>query len=170
MRTRRKNALPRLGALFFAVLALIGLAGFASAQTQDTARQRLDSARAALVEIDAAFQNPDLSDGDLQRLRADNDPLAAEVQGVIAELAPKLEASVKRLTELTPKSKDKAPEADAVTGQLAAEQKVHDDLDADLRGATVDPSLWTTASLIGVRIDVPQAMAFALAHGLRLDA
>jgi hypothetical protein len=34
----------------------------------------------------------------------------------------------------------------------------------------VDPSLWTTASLTGVRVDVPQAMAFALAHGLRLDA
>jgi uncharacterized protein YjbI with pentapeptide repeats len=42
--------------------------------------------------------------------------------------------------------------------------------DADLRGATVDPSLWQTASLVGVRVDVPQAMAFALAHGLRLDA
>src|SRR5580700_9745250 len=111
------NALPRLGALRLVVLALAALAGLASAsaQTQDTARQRLDSARAALVEIDAAFQNPSLSDGDLQRLRADNDPLAAEVQSVIAELAPKLEASVKRLTELTPKSKDKAPQTDAAT-------------------------------------------------------
>jgi potassium-dependent mechanosensitive channel len=91
--------------------------------------------RAALVEIDAAFKNPSLSDSDLQRLRADNDPLATEVQSVIAELAPKLEASVKRLAELTPKSKDKAVEADAVTGELAAEQKIHDDLDADLRSA-----------------------------------
>lgn len=41
---------------------------------------------------------------------------------------------------------------------------------ADLRGAAADPSLWTTASLTGARVDVPQAMAFALAHGLRLDA
>ena len=41
--------------------------------------------------------------------------------------------------------------------------------DADLRGAIVDPTLWTTASLTGARIDVPQALAFALAHGLRLD-
>jgi hypothetical protein len=38
-----------------------------------------------------------------------------------------------------------------------------------LRGASVDPDLWTTAALAGARIDVPQAMAFALAHGLRLD-
>ncbi|HSS25571.1 MAG TPA: pentapeptide repeat-containing protein [Mycobacterium sp.] len=42
--------------------------------------------------------------------------------------------------------------------------------DADLRGAIVDPSLWMTATLAGARVDVPQAMAFALAHGLRLDA
>jgi potassium-dependent mechanosensitive channel len=91
--------------------------------------------RAALVEIDAAFKSPSLSDSDLQRLRADSDPLATEVQSVIAELAPKLEASVKRLAELTPKSKDKAAEADAVTSELTAEQKIHDDLDADLRSA-----------------------------------
>lgn len=41
---------------------------------------------------------------------------------------------------------------------------------ADLRGATVDPSLWTTASVVGVRVDVPQALGFAVAHGLRLDS
>ena len=41
--------------------------------------------------------------------------------------------------------------------------------DADLRGATVDPSLWTTASLTGARIDIGQALAYAAAHGLRLD-
>jgi uncharacterized protein YjbI with pentapeptide repeats len=42
--------------------------------------------------------------------------------------------------------------------------------DADLRGATVDPSLWTTAVLAGARVDVGQAVAFGVAHGLRLDA
>jgi uncharacterized protein YjbI with pentapeptide repeats len=40
--------------------------------------------------------------------------------------------------------------------------------DADLRGATMDASLWRTASLAGALIDVPQALAFAAAHGLRL--
>ncbi|WP_158813770.1 DUF3772 domain-containing protein [Methylocapsa sp. S129] len=130
-----KHALHRFGAPFLALFALFGLAFSGAAHAQDTPRQRLDSVRATLVEIDAAFKNPSLSDSDLQRLRADNDPLASEVQAVIAELTPKLEASVKRLTELTPKSKDKAPEADAVTGELAAEEKIHDDLDADLRSA-----------------------------------
>jgi uncharacterized protein YjbI with pentapeptide repeats len=42
--------------------------------------------------------------------------------------------------------------------------------DADMRGATIDPSLWTTASLAGARVDVDQALAYALAHGLCLDA
>ncbi|OBF80571.1 hypothetical protein A5791_08265 [Mycobacterium sp. 852002-51163_SCH5372311] len=41
--------------------------------------------------------------------------------------------------------------------------------DADLRGATVDPTLWRSASLPGAWVDVPQALAFAVAHGLRLD-
>ncbi|MES3640202.1 hypothetical protein Q9Q76_24205, partial [Mycobacterium intracellulare] len=39
----------------------------------------------------------------------------------------------------------------------------------DRRGTTADPGLWTTASLAGARVDVDQAVAFALAHGLRLD-
>ncbi|GBG37145.1 pentapeptide repeat-containing protein [Mycobacterium montefiorense] len=42
--------------------------------------------------------------------------------------------------------------------------------DADLRGATTDPALWRTATLAGARVDIGQAMAFTLAHGLRLDA
>ena len=42
--------------------------------------------------------------------------------------------------------------------------------DADLRGTTADPALWRTATLTGARVDIGQAMAFAMAHGLRLDA
>lgn len=131
------NALFRFGALVFAVLAtLVGPAGPGAANAQGgTARERLDAVRAALVEIDAAFKEPNLSDNDLQRLRAEADPLASEVQSVIAELSPRLEASAKRLAELTPKSKDKVTGTDGASAELAAEQKVHDQLDADLRTA-----------------------------------
>ena len=38
--------------------------------------------------------------------------------------------------------------------------------EADLRGALIDPSLWTTAACRGARIDVAQGSAFAAAHGL----
>jgi hypothetical protein len=97
--SRKEHALLRPGALFLAILAiLVGLAGLSNAIAQESARQRLEAVRAALIEIDAAFKNATLSDADLQRLRADNDPLATEVQSIIAELAPKLDASSKRLS------------------------------------------------------------------------
>ena len=38
--------------------------------------------------------------------------------------------------------------------------------EADLRGARIDPTLWTTAACRGARIDVAQGLAFAAAHGL----
>ncbi|MFN8071528.1 MAG: pentapeptide repeat-containing protein [Mycobacterium sp.] len=38
--------------------------------------------------------------------------------------------------------------------------------EADLRGARIDSTGWTTAACRGARIDVDQALAFALAHGL----
>ena len=39
---------------------------------------------------------------------------------------------------------------------------------ADLRGARVDADLWTTASLRGAKIDVAQALTYAVAHGLNV--
>jgi uncharacterized protein YjbI with pentapeptide repeats len=41
--------------------------------------------------------------------------------------------------------------------------------EADLRGARVDPNLWTTAACRGARIDVAQGLAFAAAHGLDIS-
>ena len=38
--------------------------------------------------------------------------------------------------------------------------------EADLRGARIDATLWTTAACRGARIGVDQALAFAAAHGL----
>jgi potassium-dependent mechanosensitive channel len=118
----------------FAVLAITAAwigAGYVLAQ--ETPRQHLDAVRATLVEIDAAFKNPSLADSDLLRLRAENDPLASEILGVISDLSPRLEASSKRLVELTPKSSDVTAANDAAAGELAAEKAKHDALDADLR-------------------------------------
>lgn len=41
--------------------------------------------------------------------------------------------------------------------------------EADLRGARVDAGVWVGASLTGARVEPMQAMAFAGAHGLRVD-
>src|SRR5579863_1697979 len=125
---------PFRAALFALAFALLGGLTAAGAQTPENVRQQIDQVRATLLDIDAAFKSPYLSDVELLRLRSENHPLAGIVQGVIDELAPKLAASTKRLTELTPKSKDKV-ETDAVATEIAAEQKVHDDLDGSMRTA-----------------------------------
>jgi uncharacterized protein YjbI with pentapeptide repeats len=41
---------------------------------------------------------------------------------------------------------------------------------ADLRGATADAGFWVGAKLSGARVDVEQAVRYALAHGLVLAA
>jgi uncharacterized protein YjbI with pentapeptide repeats len=41
--------------------------------------------------------------------------------------------------------------------------------EADLRGARIDATLWTSAACRGARIDVAQALAFAVAHGLDIS-
>jgi uncharacterized protein YjbI with pentapeptide repeats len=38
--------------------------------------------------------------------------------------------------------------------------------EADLRAARTDPTLWTTATVRGAKIDIEQALAYAAAHGL----
>jgi potassium-dependent mechanosensitive channel len=125
---------PLRAAFLALAVALLGGLALARAQTPEKVHQQIDQVRATLLDIDAAFKSPNLSDAELLRLRSENDPLAGILQGVIDELAPKLAASSKRLTELTPKSKDKV-ETDAVAAEIAAEQKVHDDLDASMRTA-----------------------------------
>src|ERR1700691_5043331 len=86
------------------IALLLALSGSASIAAEDATRQVLDATRAALNDIDVAMKPADLKDSDLARLRAENDPLAAKLQAVIADLTPRLEASGKRLVELTPKA------------------------------------------------------------------
>ena len=121
-----KNALPRLGALCFAVLALIGLAGLASPPPRRRTRRASVSIRFAPRWSKSTLRSrtqacPTATSSACAPTTTRSPP---KFRASSPNSTPKLEASVKRLTELTPKSKDKAPETDAVTGQLAAEQKV----------------------------------------------
>jgi potassium-dependent mechanosensitive channel len=118
--------------LFVPAIALALLAGLGA---EETPRQRLDAAHATLGDIDAALKADNLNDADLARLRAESDSLALQLQGVIAELSPRLDASAKRLAELTPKTKESTAASDATSQELTAEQASHDALDADLRSA-----------------------------------
>ena len=113
----------------------IVLLAFGSAAAEDQHPLDLDATRTALTAIEAALRGKDLADADLQRLRSENDPFGVALQAAIAEMTPRLEASAKRLTELTPKSKDPAQTTDAATAELVAEKAKHDALDARLRTA-----------------------------------
>ncbi len=123
-----------LRALRLLLVVVLVASSPARAAGDDTTRQTLDSARSTIADIEAALKADSLSDSDLVRLRAANDPLAVGLQAVIVDLSPRLEASAKRLAELTPKSKEPAV-ADSASPELAAEKQKHDALDADLRSA-----------------------------------
>ena len=116
------------------LVALLIAASPARAAGDDTTRQTLDSARTTIADIETALKADNLSNADLIQLRATGDPLAAQLQAVIVDLSPRLDASAKRLAELTPKSKEPAV-TDSASPELAAEKVKHDALDADLRSA-----------------------------------
>jgi small-conductance mechanosensitive channel len=131
-----RTVLPLARALRLVILVLMfAFPPLVAIGAAETPRQVLDTTRAALNDIDSAMKSSDLTDSDLARLRAENDPLAALLQAVIAELTPRLEASRKRLIELTPKAKETTATSDSATDELKAEQARHDSLDADLRSA-----------------------------------
>jgi small-conductance mechanosensitive channel len=136
-RRRRITVEDRLSAIrLFRLLfvALLIAASPARAAGEDTTRQTLDSARSTITEIEAALKADNLSDSELVRLRATGDPFAVHLQAVIVDLSPRLDASTKRLAELTPKSNQPAT-SDSASAELAAEKTNHDALDADLRTA-----------------------------------
>ncbi len=120
-------------------LALALMLVFASrVAAQDQGPLNLEATGAALTAIENTLKQPNLSDAELQRLRAENDPLGIALQAAIANMAPRLAASTKRLAELTPKTdKDKQaqPPNDAATAEIAGEKEKHDALDARLRAA-----------------------------------
>ena len=117
-----------------AALALL-LTAVRSVAADGPPRFDLDAARSTLNSIESALKSDNLADAELQRLRGENDALGVALSAAVADMAPKLAASEKRLAELTPKSKDAAPANDLASAELDAEKKKHDELDAKLRAA-----------------------------------
>src|SRR5580658_2637762 len=86
----------------------------------------LDQTRSGVTTIETALRDQNLTDADLQRLRAENDALGLSLQGAVADLAPQRAASAKRLAELTPKSGEAQPATELAAQELASEKKKHD--------------------------------------------
>jgi small-conductance mechanosensitive channel len=119
------------------LILMLALAWGGAVRADDPKPLDLGATSNALGAIEATLKQSNLNDVELQRLRADNDQLGVALQAAVAEIAPRFAASAKRLAELTPKKDDKdaAPATDAATAELAAEQKRHDAIDANLRTA-----------------------------------
>ena len=143
--------------LHWAVLAFV-LIGLEPAWAQDPHPLDLDQTRAALSSIESALKDKNLADGDLQTLKAQNDALGLALQGVVADLTPRLAASTKRLAELTPKSGETAPTTDVAAKELESEKKRHDTLDANLRAAR---AMLLQSDDISTRISAARRQLFA---------
>ena len=143
--------------LHWVVLVFV-LMGLGRACAQETHALDLDQTRSALTAIEAALRDKNLTDDDLQRLHAENDPLALALQGAVADLTPRLAASAKRLAELTPKSGEAAPTTDVAAKELESEKTRHDRLDANLRAAR---AMLLEADDLSTRISAARRQLFA---------
>jgi small-conductance mechanosensitive channel len=127
MRITSFPGLVRLSALLLAALLLVGASSAARAQGETNlagAAQRLDQTRAAIEQIESTLAKPDLPDSLLKSLRAQLDPISAEIVGVIGAVTPRVEAIRSRIAQLGPKPGDKdAPETATVSAERVEQEK-----------------------------------------------
>ena len=151
------NPASALRLLHWAVLAFVLLA-LGRAWAQESHPLDLDQTRAALSSIEAALRDKNISQADLESLKAQNDALGLALQGAISDLTPRLASSTKRLAELTPKSGETAPTTDVAAKELESEKKRHDRLDANLRAAR---AMLLEADDLSTRISARRRQLFA---------
>ena len=77
-----------------------GAGDSAQAGPTDPPAARLDAAKQSLDQLDAYLTNDSLSDADLVHQRAAMEPISTLINGVIAEVTPKLAAAKTRLDQL----------------------------------------------------------------------
>jgi len=86
-------------------------------------RAKLDGFKADLEQKELAIQGRAQSDTELQNLRQQLEPIIASIRAVIAEQAPKLEASKARLAQLGPKPKEGEPDESADAARDRSERE-----------------------------------------------
>ena len=129
-----------LALLVFAMAATPGFAQDAAStqQAAQTPAARLDADKATVDRIEAALGRADISDASLQQFKADLDPVSADLQALVTDLAPRLDAAKARLDQLGPKPADKGvTEAADIGTERTAQEKLHNDLDAAVKRAKV---------------------------------
>ncbi|MBV8568862.1 MAG: mechanosensitive ion channel family protein [Methylobacteriaceae bacterium] len=152
---------PAATVLSLAFAILLALCAAALAQVLDAARNRLDTANAALQQVELTLERRDLSDAELQQLRQQIDPIAASIQTAVEELTPQLNAAKARLDQLgAPPSDKTTPEPEATTEARNEQQKLFNDVDAAFRRAHL---LALQATQLGATIGARRRILFTRA-------
>ncbi len=122
-----------------ALVLFVGVAAAAAqSRTNDVASADLDQAAAALKQIYATLQQPNLSAADLEKLQNEALPIGGEVQSVLDELTPRLAALKTQLEQLGPAPGANAPPGSAeIAAERAKRQKAYDDVDALVKRANL---------------------------------
>ncbi len=121
-------------------------------------RTGLDAARAELAQTEAALRRRNLSQADLQDLRARVDPVAERLREVVADIAPRVDAAKELLEQLGPKSKEGAAEGADVARDRADREAAVARLDDTQRVAR---ALLAEAEQLTTRISDRRRTAFA---------
>ncbi len=122
------------------LLILFGFAlASARAQVPGQAAGDLDGAKQTIDQIEARLARGGLTDGVLQQLRDQIDPVTARMNAVASDLVPRMAAVRDRLAQLgpAPDPKSNATEASGITADRSAQQKLFDDLDGTAKRAKV---------------------------------
>ena len=122
------------------LLCLVSIAvGPAVAQVPTKAAGDLDTAKGTIDMIEARLTRSDMSDAVLQQLRAQVDPVAVQMNAVVSELNPRIDAAKARLAQLGPKPDPKSGPAEApdIAKERDAQQLLFNDLDATAKRAKV---------------------------------
>jgi potassium-dependent mechanosensitive channel len=127
-------------------------AGFAQVKA-DLVQARMDSAKQALEQVEAALTRKDLSDAELSDLRSQIDIPAVALQSIVEELTPKQAAIKTRLDQLGAKPGDKdPPESPGVTTERSDQEKLFNQIDETVRkGRLLAVQADQLKSQIGVR-------------------
>jgi len=122
------------------LLILFGFAlASARAQVPGQVTGDLDGAKQTIDQIEARLARGGLTDGVLQQLRDQIDPVTARMNAVASDLVPRTAAVKDRLAQLgpAPDPKSNTTEASAITADRSAQQKLFDDLDGTAKRAKV---------------------------------
>jgi small-conductance mechanosensitive channel len=126
-----------------------------------TMRARLDGFRGDLAQRELALANRELGDPELQRYRAQIEPVADAIRGILDELTPRLDAGRARLEQLGPKPKDGQPEESADVARERSEREAAvAELDETLR---LGRTLLLQAEQLRTQISDRRRAAFARA-------